>query len=182
MPSQNSISFTDESCSITRKNRDYFMGRARVQDFRTSWWCIRNRTSERSERVSFLIQTTSVKIPHKPPAHEVIYLFYMYWVNISSFYLWKLLFIEKKWPANLRNKGQLKPNTIYWLKTVYDDYNIKWPLKHRLVLSIKKLWQKIVTETVQQAGCPHRMSQELAWCVSSSVLQLCRNSYYKQKQ
>ena len=26
MPSQNSISFTDESCSITRKNRDYFMG------------------------------------------------------------------------------------------------------------------------------------------------------------
>ena len=124
MPSQNSISFTDESCSITRKNRDYFMGRARVRDFRTSWWCIRNRTSERSERVSFLIQTTSVKIPHKPPAHEVIYLFYMYWVNISSFYLWKLLFIEKKWPANLRNQGQLKPNTIYWLKTVYDDYNM----------------------------------------------------------
>ena len=47
----------------------------------------------RSERVSFLIQTTSVKIPYKPPAHEVIYLFHTYWVNISSFYLRKLLFI-----------------------------------------------------------------------------------------
>ena len=41
----------------------------------------------RSERVSFLIQTTSVKIPYKPPAHEVIYVFYMYGVNISSFHL-----------------------------------------------------------------------------------------------
>ena len=74
-------------------NRDYFRGRSRVRDFRTSWWCIRNRTSERSERVRFLIQTTSVKIPYKPPAHKVIYLFHTYWVNISSFYLGKLLFI-----------------------------------------------------------------------------------------
>ena len=31
-----------------------------------------------SERVRFLIQTTSVKIPYKPPAHEVIYLFHTY--------------------------------------------------------------------------------------------------------
>ena len=59
----------------------------------TSWWCIRNRTCERSERARFLIQTTSVKIPYKPATHEVIYLFHTYWVNISSFYLGKLLFI-----------------------------------------------------------------------------------------
>ena len=50
----------------------------------------------------------------------------------------------------------------YNLPTVYDDYIIKRPLKHRIVLSIKKLRQKIVTEMLQQAGCPHRMSRELA--------------------
>ena len=79
--------------------------------------------------------------------------------------------IDKKW------------NTIYWLKTVYDDYIIKWPIKQRIVrsavLSIKKLWQKIVTEMVQQAGCPHRMSRELAWCVSFAINS---NSNYKLTQ
>ena len=30
------------------------------------------------ERARFLIQTTSVKIPYKPAAHEVIYLFHTY--------------------------------------------------------------------------------------------------------
>ena len=49
--------------------------------------------SEIERASAFLIQTTSVKIPYKPPAHEVIYLFHTYWVNISSFYLGKLLFI-----------------------------------------------------------------------------------------
>ena len=72
-----------------------------------------------------------------------------------------------------------KWNTIYWLKTVYDDYIIKWPLKHQIVLSIKKLWQKIDIEMVQQAGCPHRMSQELAWCVSITINS---NSNYKLTQ
>ena len=170
------------------------MGWGRVRNFRTSWWCIRNRTSERSELVRFLIQTTRVKNPYKRPAHEVIYLFHTCWLNITSFYLGKVSLSRKNdQQINLRNKGQLKPtalkntsfaglykccelkywqtidqkwNTIYWLKTVYDDYIIKWPLKHRIVLSIKKRWQKIVTEMVQQAGCPHRMSRELAWCVS----------------
>ena len=37
------------------KNRDYFMESARVRDFHTSWCSIWNRTSERSERVRFLI-------------------------------------------------------------------------------------------------------------------------------
>ena len=36
--------------------RDYFMESAYVRDFHTSWWSIWNRTSERSERVRFLIQ------------------------------------------------------------------------------------------------------------------------------
>ena len=76
-----------------------------------------------------------------------------------------------------------KWNAIYWLKTVYDDYIIKWPIKQRIVLSavlsIKKLWQKIVTEMVQQADCPHRMSRELAWCVSFAINS---NSNYKLTQ
>ena len=76
-----------------------------------------------------------------------------------------------------------KWNAIYWRKTVYDDYIIKWPIKQRIVLSavlsIKKLWQKIVTEMVQQAGCLHRMSRELAWCVSISINS---NSNYKLTQ
>ena len=80
MPSQNSISFTDESCSITRKNRDYFMGGKGARTGFSHQLVMYQKSNERarSERVSFLIQTTSVKIPYKPPAHEVIYLFYMY--------------------------------------------------------------------------------------------------------
>ena len=155
------------------------MGRGQVRDFRT-------------------IQTTSVKIPYKPPAHEVIYLFHTYWVNISSFYLGKLLFSWKKMTSEFKKHGPAqtklpkkyiirwalqccelkywqkidqKWNTIYWINTLYDDNIIKWPLKHRIVLLIKNIWQTIVTEMVQQAGCPHRMSRELAWCVSSSALQ-----------
>ena len=71
--------------------RDYFMGRVHVWDFGTSWWCIsiRNWTSECSEWVRLLIQTMSMKIPNKLPAHEVIYLFHTYWVNISSLSLEK---------------------------------------------------------------------------------------------
>ena len=45
------------SCVI---NRDYFMESACVRDFHTSWWSIWNRTSERSERVRFLIQNQRV--------------------------------------------------------------------------------------------------------------------------
>ena len=40
--------------------RDYFMESACVRDFHTSWCSIWNRTSERSERVRFLIQNQRV--------------------------------------------------------------------------------------------------------------------------
>ena len=45
------------SSSVSRSgvHRDYFMESARVRDFHTSWCSIWNRTSERSERVRFLI-------------------------------------------------------------------------------------------------------------------------------
>ena len=43
-------------------------------------------------------------------------------------------------------KNDQKWNTICRLKTVYDDYIIKWPLKHRIVLSIEKLRQKLSLE------------------------------------
>ena len=39
---------------------NYFMESACVRDFHTSWWSIWNRTSERSERVRFLIQNQRV--------------------------------------------------------------------------------------------------------------------------
>ena len=65
------------------KYRDYFMGRgvygifARVGDVGHHHDVSENERAS-SERVRFLIQTTSVKIPYKPPAHEVIYLFHTY--------------------------------------------------------------------------------------------------------
>ena len=45
---------------LVRIYRDYFMESACVRDFHTSWWSIWYRTSERSERVSFLIQNQRV--------------------------------------------------------------------------------------------------------------------------
>ena len=67
------------------------MGKARVRDFRTLGSLVR-----------FLIQSTSVKIPYKRPAHEVIYLFHTYLMDFSSLY-------SEKMACELRNKGQLKP-------------------------------------------------------------------------
>ena len=78
--------------TVQAENRDYFMGRARVRDFRTLRLLVR-----------FLIQTTSVKIPYKGPAHEVIYLFHTYFVNISSLYLEKNgQRIKKQGPAQTK--------------------------------------------------------------------------------
>ena len=45
---------------VTLIYRDYFMESACVRDFHMSWWSIWNRTSERSERVRFLIQNQRV--------------------------------------------------------------------------------------------------------------------------
>ena len=55
--------------------RDYFMESARVRDFHTRWWSIWNRTSERSERVRFLIQNQRVWNPIQIAFHAVICLF-----------------------------------------------------------------------------------------------------------
>ena len=41
--------------------REYFMESAAVRYLRTSCWRIKNRTSERSERVTFLIQKQRVR-------------------------------------------------------------------------------------------------------------------------
>ena len=50
--------FTDQYCT---KYREYFMESAGIRYLRTSCWRIRNRTSERSERVRFLIQKQRVR-------------------------------------------------------------------------------------------------------------------------
>ena len=51
---------------------EYFMESAGVRYLRTSCWCIRNRTSERSQQVRFLIQKQST-------LHVVLCLLYSYW-------------------------------------------------------------------------------------------------------
>ena len=175
------------------------MGRGRVRDFRTSWWCCARsfdfwyKLNECENAVQAPCLWSNLLMPYILSEH------FFFLFRKTSLYL-------EEMTSELRNKGQLKPNaikntsfvglykccelkywqkidqkwnTIYWLKTVYDDYIIKWPLKHRIVLSINKLWQKIVTEMVQQAGCPHWMSRELAWCVSITINS---NSNYKLTQ
>ena len=106
--------------------RDYFMRRVRVWDFGTSWWCIsiRNWTSECSEWVRFLIQTMSMKIPNKCPAHEVICLFYTYWVNISSLYL-------EKMTSEFKKQGPAQT---------------KCPKKCIICWALQMLWVKILTK------------------------------------
>ena len=54
------------------------MESARVRYLRTSWWCVRNRTSERSERVRFLIQTNECVNTVQSTFHVVLCLLYTY--------------------------------------------------------------------------------------------------------
>ena len=136
------------------------------------------KSNERTQRASEISDTNNECENSVQAPCPWSYLFISYILSELFFFLFRKtsLYLEK-----MTSKGQLKPNalkntsfvglykccelkywqkidqkwnTIYWLKTVYDDYIIKWPLKHRMVISIKKLWQKIVTETVQQEGCP----------------------------
>ena len=55
------FSVSDSSNAMAAVNREYFMESVGVRYLRTSCWRIRNRTSERSERVTFLIQKQRVR-------------------------------------------------------------------------------------------------------------------------
>ena len=66
-------------------HREYFMESAGVRYLRTSCWRIRNRTSERNERVRFLIQNQRVRkyrIKHFPCG--IVFIIYM--LRHSSFW------------------------------------------------------------------------------------------------
>ena len=41
------------------KNRDYFMGRARVRNFRTSWYVMYQKSNERAQRASEISDTNN---------------------------------------------------------------------------------------------------------------------------
>ena len=60
-----------------RINREYFMESAGVRYLRTSYWRIRNRTSERSERVRFLIQKRVRKYRTKHFPCGIVFIIYI---------------------------------------------------------------------------------------------------------
>ena len=67
------------------KNREYFTESAGVRYLRTSFWRIRNRTSERSERVRFLIQKQRVR-KYRTKHFPCGILFIIYILRHSSFW------------------------------------------------------------------------------------------------
>ena len=82
-----SAAFQRVNLSMYIINRDYFMESACVRDFHTSWWSIWNRTSERSERVRFLIQNQRVWKSRTKRFPCSNFLFHTYWefCYLSSF-------------------------------------------------------------------------------------------------
>ena len=138
------------------------MGRARVRDFRTRWWCIRNRTSERSERVTFLRDNECENLVQAPWPWSNSFISYMLSEHFFLLFRKTCLYLEKmtrefkkqgaaqtKFPQKyiIRCALQIlwvKILTKNWSKMKYNDlmtqvnYIIKWPPKHRIVPSIKK--------------------------------------------
>ena len=116
------------------------------------------KSNERAQRVSEISDTSSIatraKIPYTRPANEVIYfyLFHLYWVNISSLYLEKMTKkFEKQGPAQItcpecpKNTSFVGLYPMLWVKILTKKViknKKKWPLKHRIVLSIEKSFDK----------------------------------------
>ena len=65
-------------------NRKYLMESAGVRYLRTSCWRIRNRTSERSERVRFLIQKQRVR-KYRTKWYGVYYIHTETFINLAAF-------------------------------------------------------------------------------------------------
>ena len=57
---------------------DYFMGSVCVPHLHMSWWCVRDRTSERSEQVRFLMQTNKCENAAQRSSYAVICLFFVH--------------------------------------------------------------------------------------------------------
>ena len=106
-------------------NRKYFMESAGVRYLRTSCWRIRNRTSERSERVRFLIQKQRVR-KYRTKHFPCGIVFIIYILRHSSF--WRPFYFKSFKNAKicrytLTAKWQRKRSISFLVKTFVKNIN-----------------------------------------------------------
>ena len=104
--------------------REYFMESAGVRYLRTSCWRIRNRTSERSERVRFLIQKRVRKYRTKHFPCGIVFIIYI--LRHSSFsrpFYFKSFKNAKFCRNTLTAKWQRKRSISFWVKTFVKNLN-----------------------------------------------------------
>ena len=105
-------------------NREYFMESASVRYLRTSCWRIRNRTSERSERVRFLIQKQVRKYRTKHFPCGIVFIIYI--LRHSLF--WRPFYFKSFKNAKIRRytltaKWQQKRSISFLVKTFVKNIN-----------------------------------------------------------
>ena len=111
---------------IQRIYREYFMESAGLRYLRTSCWRIRNRTSERSQRVRFLIQKQRVrKYRTKHFPRGIVFIIYIlrhssFW---QSFYYFKSFRNAKICRYTLTAKWQRKRSVSFLVKTFVKNIN-----------------------------------------------------------
>ena len=107
------------------KCREYFMESAGVWYLRTSCWRIRNGTSERSERVRFLIQKQRVR-KYRTEHFPCGFVFIIYVLRHSSF--WRPYYLKsfknaKICRCTLSAKWQRKRSISFLVKTFVKNIN-----------------------------------------------------------
>ena len=109
---------------VSSANREYFMESAGVRYLRTSCWRVRNRTSERSERVRFLIQKRVHKYCTKHFPCGIVFIIYI--LRHSSFsrpFYFKSFKNAKFCRYTLTAKWQRKRSISFWVKTFVKNLN-----------------------------------------------------------
>ena len=96
-------------------NREYFMESAGVRYLHTSSWRIRNRTSERSERVRFLIQKQRVGKYHTK--HFTCGIVFIIYVVVQFSYWFEFYFPLFRGMVMYNNQFETKENNCsrFWL-------------------------------------------------------------------
>ena len=115
-------------CILSMHNkvyREYFMESAGVRYLRTSCWRIRNQTSERSERVRFLIQKQRVR-KYRTKHFPCGIVFIIYILRHSSF--WRYFYFKSFKNAKicrytLTAKSQRKRSISFLVKTFVKNIN-----------------------------------------------------------
>ena len=102
-------------------NREYFMESAGVRYLHTSCWRIRNRTSERSERVRFLIQKQRVgKYRTKHFTCGIVFIIYVvvqfsYWFEFYCPLFWGMVMYDNQFETKeikIQTKDKIEPQHI----------------------------------------------------------------------